>query len=46
MNKKIKSTGYIFLSAGIAAFLYVFLHESGHMIGMLSAGAAIADFSI
>ena len=46
MNKKIKSTGYIFLSAGIAAFLYVFLHESGHMIVMLSAGAAIADFSI
>ena len=46
MNKKIKSIGYILLSAGIAIFLYILLHEFGHMIVMLSVGATITDFSI
>ena len=46
MNKKIKSIGYILLSAGIAIFLYILLHEFGHMIVMLSMGATITDFSI
>lgn len=30
----------------IASFLYILLHESGHLIVMLSAGATITDFSI
>lgn len=34
------------LSAGIAVYLYIFLHEFGHMVVMLSAGATITDFSI
>ncbi len=46
MNKKIKSIGYTLLSAGIAFFLYILLHEFGHMIVMLSVGATITDFSI
>ena len=46
MNKKIRSIGYILLSAGIVVFLYIFLHEFGHTIVMLSAGAEITDFSI
>ncbi len=36
MNKKIKSIGYILLSAGIAVFLYIILHEFGHTIVMLA----------
>jgi len=46
MNKKIKIVGYILLSAGITVFLYIFLHEFGHMMVMLSVGATITDFSI
>ena len=46
MNKKIKSMGSILLSAGIAVFFYILLHEFGHMIVMLSVGATITDFSI
>lgn len=46
MNKKLKSIGYILLSAGIGVFLYILLHEFGHMAVMLSAGATITDFSI
>lgn len=46
MNKKIKSMGYVLLSAGIEVFLYILLHEFGHMIVMLLAGATITDFSI
>lgn len=34
------------MSAGIAIFLYILLHEFGHMIIMLSVGATITDFSI
>jgi hypothetical protein len=29
MNKKLKSIGYILLSAGIGVFLYILLHEFG-----------------
>lgn len=46
MNKKIKITGYALLSAGITIYLYIFLHELGHMVVMLSVGATIMDFSI
>lgn len=46
MNQKIKSIGYILLSAGISFFLYILLHEFGHMIVMLSTGATITDFSV
>ena len=46
MNKKIKSTGYTLLSVGITVFLYIVLHEFGHTIVMLSAGATITNFSI
>ena len=46
MNKKIKNITYILLSAGIAIFLYILLHEFGHMVVMLSAGATITSFSI
>ncbi|MDE6906047.1 MAG: hypothetical protein K2P76_14120 [Lachnospiraceae bacterium] len=46
MNKKIKSIGYILLSAGIGIFLYILLHEIGHMIVILSVGGTITDFSI
>lgn len=46
MNKKLKSIGYILLSAGITLFLYILLHEFGHTMVMLSVGATIMDFSI
>ena len=34
------------LSAGIGIFLYILLHEIGHMIVILSVGGTITDFSI
>lgn len=46
MNKKIKSIGYILLSAGIVFFIYTLLHEFGHMVVMISVGARITDFSV
>lgn len=46
MNRKIKTNLYLLLSAMIAIVGYIFLHELGHMIVMLSAGAEICDFSI
>lgn len=46
MNNTLKRIGYILLSAVIAIILYTLLHEVGHMIVMLSAGATITDFSI
>lgn len=46
MNRKIKSIVYILLSAVVVAFLYVFLHELGHTLVMLLAGATITSFSI
>ncbi len=46
MNKKIKSIGYILLSAVITLFLYILLHEFGHTMVMLLVGATITNFSI
>lgn len=46
MNRKIKINLYLLLSAMIAIVGYIFFHELGHMIVMLSAGAEICDFSI
>lgn len=46
MNKKIKIIIYLFLSVVIATVVYIFFHELGHTIVMLSAGAEICDFSI
>lgn len=45
MNK-LKKIGYLLLSAVLAVFLYVLLHEFGHSIVMLSAGATVTEFSI
>lgn len=46
MADKAKKVVYLLLSSLIALFLYVLLHELGHVIVMLSAGATITDFSI
>ncbi len=46
MNKKIKIIGYVLLTVVIAIVGYIIIHELGHMIVMLSAGATITDFSI
>lgn len=46
MNKKIRSIGYVLVSAAISVFLYILLHEAGHTIVMLAAGATITDFSV
>jgi hypothetical protein len=44
--QKLKRISYAFLGLGIATFLYIIVHETGHLIVMLSAGATITDFSI
>ena len=46
MQIKAKKVGVALLSALITVFIYILLHELGHMIVMLSAGATITDFSI
>lgn len=46
MHHKAKRTVYLLASLLIVLFLYILLHESGHLIVMLSAGATIMDFSI
>ena len=46
MDNKVKKVLYVFESALLSIFLYIILHEGGHMIVMLSAGATITDFSI
>lgn len=46
MSNKAKKAAYLLASFLIALLLYILLHESGHLIVMLSAGAAITDFSI
>jgi len=46
MDNKVKKVLYVFASALLSIFLYIILHEGGHMIVMLSAGATITDFSI
>ena len=43
---KLKKLAYVFFAFGIGALLYILIHETGHLIVMLSAGAVIDDFSI
>lgn len=46
MANKTKRVMYVLCSALIVLFFYILLHELGHLIVMLSAGATITDFSI
>ena len=46
MQRKMKIVAYLMLSALMVLFLYILLHECGHLIVMLSAGATITDFSV
>ena len=46
MDNKVKKVLYVFASALLSIIIYIILHEGGHMIVMLSAGATITDFSI
>ena len=46
MHSRTKKIAYILASLLIILFLYILLHEAGHLIVMLSAGATITDFSI
>lgn len=46
MKKKVQMIGCLLAAAGLALIVYIFLHEFGHCIVMLSAGATIDDFSI
>lgn len=46
MQRKMKIVAYLMLSVLIVLPLYILLHECGHLIVMLSAGATITDFSI
>ena len=43
---KLTKLAYVFFAFGIGALLYILIHETGHLIVMLSAGATIDDFSI
>ena len=45
-QKKAKLMLYIVISGIATVFLYIVLHEFGHVIVMLSAGARITEFSI
>lgn len=45
-DKKIKFIASLFLSALAAVVLYIILHETGHTIVVLSAGAKLTEFSI
>lgn len=46
MQNRAKKMGITLLAGLITVFLYILLHEFGHMIVMLSAGATITEFSI
>lgn len=46
MGKKAKKILLLLLSAVLVLPVYILLHELGHLIVMLSAGAAIDEFSI
>lgn len=46
MKQKIKRVMLVFPAAALTIVIYIFLHEIGHLIVMLSAGATITDFSI
>ena len=46
MKRNLKKIGLTLLSAVSSLLLYTFLHELGHLIVMLSAGATVTSFSI
>lgn len=46
MEQKIKKLLLVFAAAALSIVIYIFLHEMGHLIVMVSAGATITDFSI
>lgn len=46
MDNKVKKAVCVFTSVLLVILLYIILHEAGHLIVMLSAGATITDFSI
>lgn len=45
-DKIIRFIAMLLLSALASLLIYIILHETGHMIVMLSAGARITEFSI
>lgn len=46
MEMKTKKILLLLAAAGLSAIIYIFLHEIGHLVVMLSVGATITDFSI
>ena len=46
LKHKIKKVMLVFPAAALTIVIYIFLHEIGHLIVMVSAGATITDFSI
>lgn len=46
MKQKIKKVMLVFPAAALTIAIYIFLHEIGHLIVMVSAGVTITDFSI
>ena len=46
LEQKIKKLLLVFAAAALTIVIYIFLHEMGHLIVMVSAGATITDFSI
>lgn len=46
LKQKIKKVMLVFPAAALTIVIYIFLHEIGHLIVMVSAGATITDFSI
>lgn len=42
----VRKVGYLLLSGGLMLLLYIFFHELGHLIVMISAGVTITEFSI
>ena len=45
-KNKLQKLAYLFFSFGIGVIYYILVHEMGHLIVMLSAGAKITDFSV
>lgn len=45
-KNKLNKLVYLFFSFGIGTLAYILVHETGHLIVMLLAGAEIDDFSI
>lgn len=46
MKTRLQKISYVLLATLIELVLYIFIHECGHMIVMLFAGASITEFSI